>query len=61
MEALAAKDGNILFVGIQAEAMVLKGERTTMNDLQGRTLLPGFIDSHSHWINALSIPGQAML
>lgn len=61
VEALAVKDGKILFVGTRAEAMRMKGERTAMNDLQGRALLPGFIDSHSHYINALSNAGQAKL
>lgn len=59
VEALAVKDGKILFVGDQAEAMAMKGEGTEMNDLQGSTLLPGFIDPHSHFINSLSMSDQA--
>jgi len=47
-EAIAVKDGLILFVGPMAEAEKLKGEKTLMNDLQGKTLLPGFFDAHSH-------------
>ncbi|MBX2977751.1 MAG: amidohydrolase family protein [Flavobacteriales bacterium] len=61
VEALAVKDGKILLVGTQAEAMGMIGERTAMNDLQGRTLLPGFTDPHSHYINALLFAGQAKL
>lgn len=49
-EALAVKDGKIAFVGAKDEAMKLKGDATKMVDLQGHTLLPGFIDGHGHMI-----------
>ncbi len=58
-EAIAVKDGKIVFVGSKADAEKMKGDSTVMNDLQGKTLLPGFIDPHSHFINALSISSQA--
>lgn len=51
-EALAVKDGKILFVGEKDEALVLTGETTRVVDLQGRALLPGFIDAHGHVWNA---------
>ena len=54
-EAVAVKDGKIVFVGSKADAEKMKGDSTVMNDLQGKTLLPGFIDPHSHFINALSM------
>ncbi len=38
----------ILSVGPLAEVMSLKGDGTSVVDLQGRTLLPGFVDSHGH-------------
>lgn len=47
-EAVAIKNGKIIFVGTQTEAEKLKGDSTVMNDLQGKTLLPGFIDGHGH-------------
>ena len=47
-EAIAIKDGRILFVGSKAKAMELQGDSTAMHDLQGRTLIPGFVDAHSH-------------
>lgn len=47
-EAIAIKDGRILFVGSKAKAMELHGDSTAMHDLQGRTLIPGFVDAHSH-------------
>lgn len=58
-EAIAVKDGKIIFVGSKADAEKMKGDSTTMNDLQGKTLLPGFIDPHSHFINSLSMSNQA--
>ena len=47
-EAVAIKDGRILAVGTAGDVMALKGAGTTMVDLGGRTLLPGFIDAHGH-------------
>ncbi|MBO9476665.1 amidohydrolase [Shimia sp. R11_0] len=47
-EALATKDGRILAVGSLAEVLVHQGENTARYDLAGRTLLPGFVDSHGH-------------
>ncbi|MCK0154599.1 amidohydrolase [Alcanivorax sp. S6407] len=50
-EALLVKDGRILFVGDLAKARdAAKAEREV--DLQGHTLLPGFIDGHGHIYNA---------
>ncbi len=34
---------------------------TQVVDLGGKTLLPGFIDAHSHYINSLSVANQAKL
>lgn len=49
-EAIAVRDGRILAVGDDDHVPAL-GERTTrVVDLGGRTVLPGFIDSHAHWI-----------
>jgi predicted amidohydrolase YtcJ len=59
-EALAIKDGQILAVGSMADIEAAhKGADTRIIDLAGRTLLPGFIDAHSHYINALSVANQA--
>jgi predicted amidohydrolase YtcJ len=58
-EAIAVKDGKIVFVGSKSDVEKFHGDSTLMNDLQGKTLLPGFIDPHSHFINALSITSQA--
>jgi predicted amidohydrolase YtcJ len=50
-EALAVKDGTILAVGTRAEIEQLRGESTTVTDLGGKTLLPGFIDAHGHIVD----------
>lgn len=47
-EAVAVKDGRILAVGSEAEVLATAGEGTRKVDLGGRTLLPGFVDSHGH-------------
>jgi predicted amidohydrolase YtcJ len=47
-EALAVKEGKIVAVGAWSEVEGLAGPRTRTVELQGRTLIPGFVDSHSH-------------
>jgi len=47
-EAVAVANGRILAVGRASEVMKLKGPATQLVDLQGRTLLPGFVDAHGH-------------
>ncbi len=46
-ESLVEKNGEIVFVGSLKEAR-LKYKQAQENDLRGDTLLPGFIDGHSH-------------
>ncbi|MFQ5748285.1 MAG: amidohydrolase family protein, partial [Planctomycetota bacterium] len=47
-QALAVQGRRILFVGSNAEALTLKGADTRVIDLHGRSLYPGFTDSHGH-------------
>lgn len=47
-EALAIKDGRILAVGTASDLARLRGPSTQVLDLPGRTILPGFQDSHVH-------------
>ncbi|MEZ4510843.1 MAG: amidohydrolase [Chloroflexota bacterium] len=47
-EAVAVRGNQIVFVGSNAEALAWRGDATRLVDGQGRTLLPGFIDSHYH-------------
>lgn len=60
-EAVAVKNGKIVFVGKKADAEKLKGDSTKMNDLKGKTMLPGFLDAHSHYINSLLVANQCKL
>jgi predicted amidohydrolase YtcJ len=50
VESLAVKDGKILFAGPLAESKKLVGESAKTIDLGGKTLLPGFIDTHGHFV-----------
>jgi hypothetical protein len=47
-EAVAEAGGKIIAVGSTAEVMKSRGPKTEVIDLDGRTLLPGFIDPHGH-------------
>ena len=51
-EALAVRDGKILAIGKTADVRKLADSRTRVIDLQGRTVIPGLIDSHLHGIRA---------
>ena len=47
-QAVAIENGKILAVGSDQQVLRLKGTGTEVVDLQGKVLMPGFIDSHSH-------------
>jgi predicted amidohydrolase YtcJ len=47
-EAVAVKDGKILAVGARDDVMRYQGPSTEVVDLKGRTMVPGFVDGHSH-------------
>jgi predicted amidohydrolase YtcJ len=47
-EAIAIKGERILFVGSNAEAKKYSGSATRTIDLKGKTVTPGFTDSHYH-------------
>ncbi len=49
-EALVEKAGKILFVGDKASALKEAGSKVIQVDLAGKTLLPGFIDTHGHMV-----------
>ena len=46
--AVAVRDGRITYVGTDSGALLLRGTATRVIDLQGQTLLPGFVDAHTH-------------
>lgn len=47
-EAVAIRDGHIIYVGSDGEAKAYIGSRTRVIDLGGRMVLPGFHDTHVH-------------
>jgi len=49
-EAVAVWHGRILKVGTDAEVKALVGPRTKVIDLNGRRVVPGFHDSHLHFL-----------
>ena len=49
VEALVERDGKIEFVGNADKAMEIAGPGHNMIDLNGKTMLPGFIDGHAHF------------
>lgn len=54
-DVVAIKDGKILAVGSKADVLQTGGASTEIVDLGGRTLLPGFLDGHSHFFQAAMI------
>lgn len=48
VEAILVENGIIQSLGSKEEILALKNNDTKLIDLQGKTLLPGFIDSHTH-------------
>jgi predicted amidohydrolase YtcJ len=51
-EALAIRGQRIVATGSTADIEKLKGPATRVIDLARRTVIPGLIDNHSHWIRA---------
>jgi predicted amidohydrolase YtcJ len=47
-EAIGVKDGKIVSVGPASEVEKGAGKSTQLLDLKDKTILPGFIDSHTH-------------
>ncbi len=59
-EAVAIAGGRIMAVGSEADVMKHKGEATEITDLAGRTLVPGFVDGHSHFFSLVDVQTQAL-
>ena len=49
--AMAIRDGRIVFVGSEREALSLRGAKTRLLDLDGKTVIPGMIDAHAHLLS----------
>jgi len=51
-QALAIRGQRIVATGSNADMEKLGGATTEKIDLRGRTVIPGLIDNHAHWIRA---------
>lgn len=51
-QAVAIKGQRFVAVGKDADIRKLAGKETKVIDLKGRTVIPGLIDNHAHWIRA---------
>ncbi len=52
VEAFAVKDGKFIAVGNNAQIEQFRGNTTQVIDAQGKTVIPGLNDSHTHLIRA---------
>ncbi|MFW9850902.1 MAG: amidohydrolase [Candidatus Thorarchaeota archaeon] len=50
VDAIAINGETIIAIGDESQILEMAGSNTRIIDLDGRVLLPGFIDSHAHWI-----------
>ncbi|MBI4483903.1 MAG: amidohydrolase family protein, partial [Acidobacteria bacterium] len=52
VEALAIRDGKVLAIGPSSKILKMAGPQTRRIDLAGKTVVPGFIDTHLHsaWV-----------
>jgi predicted amidohydrolase YtcJ len=58
---MAVKDGKILFIGSEREAMALRGPNTRIVDAGGHTVIPGMVDAHAHLLGLGQALGQVDL
>ena len=59
--AVYIKDGKIIKVGDDSSILSLQQDGTQIIDLQGKAMMPGFIDPHSHFIGVANSLSQCDL
>ena len=59
-EGVAVSGGRIVAVGTRADVERRRGPATDVVDLAGRTLVPGFVDGHSHFFSLVDVQTQAL-
>ncbi len=59
-EAVAIRDGKFLKVGASGDVLPLAGPTTNKIDLAGRSVVPGFFDTHLHgaWVGNIAKKGR---
>lgn len=50
IDAVAVVGDKIIFIGEETEALKFKGDDTEIIDLENKTMIPGFIDAHGHFM-----------
>lgn len=60
-EAVCVIDGTIVKTGKQSEVLGMQDAGTTLVDLAGKTMFPGFIDPHSHFVGVANSLSQCDL
>ncbi len=61
-EAVAVEDGRIVAVGTRDDVVSAhQGPTTVVRELRDATMVPGFIDPHSHYLSALTVVNQVNL
>jgi len=60
-QALAIRDGRIIAVGSDKDIAAYRGQSTEVVDAKGHMVLPGFVDTHGHFMaGASSLPNVAL-
>jgi predicted amidohydrolase YtcJ len=59
-EAVAIVGGTIVAVGSESDVMQHRGDATVVTELAGKTLVPGFVDGHSHFCSLVDVQTQAL-
>jgi predicted amidohydrolase YtcJ len=57
VQAVVERGGRIVYAGSEAKARRIAGKQANDRDLKGATMLPGFVDAHSHFAIALQLAG----
>ena len=55
VEAVVVRDGRIVFAGSEKQARKIAGAKPEDHDLNGATMLPGFVDAHSHFAMMMQV------
>ena len=58
VEAVVEREGQIVFVGSKEDALKQYKRKAKQVDLKGKTMLPGFIDPHGHFMSAIQMVNQ---